>query len=83
MSVRRVAKSFLIARILVLSALLATAGCTTMVMDRYQGAAMTPSLYFRVDDIEPPVVRVTWVRHIFSDEQEAQEGQSPTETDYF
>ncbi len=80
MSVRRVAKSSLIARILVLSALLATTGCTTMVIDRYHDAAMTPSLYFRVDDLETPEVRLTWVHHIDSEEVEGQEGKLRTFT---
>lgn len=53
-----------IARILALSGLLSTIGCTLAVMDRYQSDAMTPSLWFRVDGIETPEVRVTWVHRM-------------------
>lgn len=75
MSVRRLPRSSLIARILGLTTLLSMAGCTSMVIDRFQDAAMTPSLYFRADDLEMPEVRLTWVHHIGSEEVEGQEGQ--------
>lgn len=79
-------RSSRIVGILVLSALLSTAGCTTMVMDRYRGATMTPSLYFRLDDIETPEVHVTWVHHLGGEKREAQEeqeGQPPSVTPLF
>ena len=80
MSVRRVARSSLIAGILGLSTLLSTAGCTGVVLDRFQDAAMTPSLYFRVDDLETPEVQLSWVHHIDSEEVEGQPGQLRTST---
>jgi len=80
MSVRRGARSSLIAGIVGLSTLLSTAGCTIMVLDRYQDAAMTPSLYFRVDDLTTPEVHVTWVHRIDREKLEGQEGQTRTFT---
>lgn len=75
MSVRRMARSALIAGILGLGTLLSTAGCTIMVFDRFQDTAMKPSLYFRADDLRTPEVRLTWVHHVGTDEVEGQAGQ--------
>jgi hypothetical protein len=58
------------------SALLSTAGCTTMAIGRSRGAARTPWRFFRADGLETPEVRVTWVRHIASEELIGQAGQA-------